>query len=368
MNRIKTLINLLKQTFQEWKESKASRLAAGLAYYTIFALAPTVLVILSLLGLFMDRAAVAEMLNAQVAGLVGEAGSGFFQAVVDVALEPKENNLLAAIIGIVVAIIGATGVFIHLKDAINAVWGIEEKRFKGLVGLVRVRAISFAAILALGFMLLVSLLFSTALTALLDRIHLAGDTSFILGLLGNLVSLGLITVVFALMFRFLPDVEVKWRDVWVGAFFTAFLFMLGNFAIGKYLGTSNLGELYGVAGSVLILLTWIYYSAQILLFGAEFTQVYSKTLGTRSLAIDEQGTPAEAAAAKEGAPVAYAAVTEGGTVVPLASPAGIPPTRSTPYLVMDEEARQKQSFWNLILALIIAPFLLVRFLKPGRKK
>lgn len=341
----KTLFELLKKTFEEWKADKASRLAAGLAYYTIFALAPTVLVILSLVGLFIDRAEVAKLLTSQVGQLVGGSGSEFFQAIVDVALEPKENNLIATIIGIVVAIVGATGVFVQLKDAINTVWGINEQRFKGLVGLVRVRAISLTGILVIGFMLLVSLLFSTALNAMLERFNLAGDTSFLLSLLGNLVSLGMITVIFALMYKFLPDAEVKWRDVWMGAFFTAFMFMLGNFAIGKYLGMSNLGDTYGVAGSVLVLLTWIYYSAQILLFGAEFTQVYSNKLGTRSLSLADpmdgaKGSVSQGLAMEES---------------------------KVPFAVLDEEAKEKQGFWRLIGGAIVAPLILLRILKPKDK-
>jgi len=356
-NFIKVFFGILKKTFQEWKEDKASRLAAGLAYYTIFALAPTVLVILSVIGLFMDQATVGDLLTKQVSGLVGESGSAFFQAVVDVALEPKENNLLATVIGLVVAILGATGIFVHLKDAINTVWGIDKKRFEGLVGLVRVRAISLTAILAIGFMLLVSLLFSTGINSLLERINLRGETSFILGILGNLVSLGMTTLVFSLMYKYLPDAEVKWKDVWVGAFFTAFLFMFGNFAIGKYLGTSNLGELYGVAGSVLILLTWVYYSAQILLFGAEFTQVYSNTVGTRSLAEEK---PIDGAKGSLNLLPADEVLESAGEI-------GQPDATAITQIILDEETEKKQDFWRLMLGLILAPLVIVRLFRPRNK-
>ncbi len=356
-NFLQDAIKLLKLTFQEWKDDKASRLAAGLAYYTIFALAPMVLVILSVIGLFMDQAIVGDLLTQQVSRLVGESGSTFFQTVVEVALEPKENNLVATIIGIVVAIIGATGIFVHLKDAINTVWGIEKKRFEGLVGLVRVRAISFTSILVIVFVLLVSLLFSSGLTALLERISLAGDTTFILALLGNLVSLGMTTLVFTLMYKYLPDADVKWRDVWVGAFFTAVLFVAGNFAIGKYLGTSNLGELYGIAGSVLILLTWVYYAAQILLFGAEFTQVYSNKFGTRSLSLVKPTDGAKGSVNQQGVEEAASPVNEMQKVA----------TAEVVQDAMNEEMKQKQDFWRLIIGLIIAPFVLLRLFKPRKK-
>ena len=356
-NIFQVAIKVVKLTFQEWKDDKASRLAAGLAYYTIFALAPMVLVILSVIGLFMDQTVVGDLLIQQVSRLVGDSGTAFFQTIVDVALEPKENNLLATIIGIVVALLGATGIFIHLKDAINTVWGVEKKRFEGLVGLVRVRAVAFTSILVIIFVLLVSLLFSTGLNALLEMINLAGDTTFILGLLGNLVSLLMTTLVFALMYKFLPDADVKWRDVWIGAFFTAILFMVGNFALGKYLGTSNLGELYGIAGSVLILLTWVYYSAQILLFGAEFTQVYSHKYGTRSLSLE---TTLDGAKDTEIQPEADTVAADSSGLQPVATP-GIT------NIVMDEEMKKKQELWRLIFGFILVPFVVLRLLKPGKK-
>lgn len=256
-----------------------------------------------------------------------------------------------------VAIIGATGIFVHLKDAINTVWGIEKKRFEGLVGLVRVRAISFTSILVIVFVLLVSLLFGAGLTALLERISLAGDTSFILALLGNLVSLGMTTLVFALMYKYLPDADVKWRDVWVGAFFTAVFFVAGNFAIGKYLGTSNLGELYGIAGSVLILLTWVYYAAQILLFGAEFTQVYSNKYGTRSLSLEKPTDGAKGSVNKQGVDAVASPSNEIQKVV----------TTEIMHVVMNEEMKKKQDFWRLIIGLILVPFVMLRLFKPRKK-
>ena len=356
-NILKVTFGLIKLTFKAWKEDKASRLAAGLAYYTIFALAPMLLVILSVIGLFIDQAVVGNLLTQQVSQLLGESGSAFFEAVVEVALQPKENNLLATIIGLVVALLGATGIFIHLKDAINTVWGIEKKRFDGLVGLVKVRAISLTAILVVGFVLLVSLLFSTGLNALLSRIGLAGDTTLVLGLLGNLVSLGLTTLVFSLMYKYLPDAEVKWRDVWVGAFFTALLFMVGNFAIGTYLGTSNLGKLYGIAGSVLILLTWVYYSAQILLFGAEFTQVFSNKIGTRSLSLEKPTDGAKGSVNRLGADEV---LTPSGEILSA-------DTSAVSNIVMDEETNKKQDFWRLIIGLILVPFVMLRLFNLRRK-
>lgn len=347
--------SLLKQTFKEWREDNVSRLAAGLAYFTIFALPPTVLVILSLFGLFVDSRKIGELLVSQVGNMVGASGAEFLQAVVDVALASDEKNLLMSIIGMVVALVSATGVFIQLKDAINIVWGITEERFKGMVGFVRYRAIAVTGILALGFLLLVSLFLSTGITALLEGLGLTGDVSFLLGLLGNLISLALITLVFALIFKFLPDAEVRWGDVWIGAAATALFFLLGNLAIGIYLGNSDLGETYGIAGSVLVLLTWVYYSAQILLFGAEFTQVYSNSYGTGSIKADEPDA---------------ATKTNGKTAVMVAEGEKTQASSETMYftsMVISEEEREKRRFWQLILVVVTVPILLLRMMRPKRK-
>ncbi len=287
MKQVKILFELLKESFKEWQKDKASRLAAALSYYTIFSLAPIVVLVLSLLGWIYRDGSAGKLFLEQVVKLVGESSAEVFENLIASANEPAKNTI-AAIVGMATGIFGATGVFVQLKDAINTAWGIKEQRFKGLKGLVRVRAISFTAVLVIGFLLLVSLFISTALSAVSAR--LSSDNAVlavIFQILNQVLAIGLIMLLFAFIYKYLPDVKVKWKDVWVGAFFTSILFNLGKYLIGLYLGNSNVGSSFGAAGSILVLLVWIYYSAQLILFGAEFTQVYSAKYGSGSIS----GTP-----------------------------------------------------------------------------
>ncbi len=304
MRWMKSFFNLLKESFKEWQKDKASRLAAALSYYTIFSLAPIVLVVLTVLGFIYRDGSASKLFLAQVVGLVGESGGKVFETIVEAANEPAKSTW-AAIVGVATAIFGATGVFVQLKDALNVAWGISEERFKGLKGLVRIRAISLTAILVIGFLLLVSLFISTGLSALTSR--LSSDNTIVailIQVLNQLLSIGLITGLFAFIYKFLPDIKIAWKDVWVGALFTSILFNIGKYLIGLYLGNSNVGSSFGAAGSILVILLWVYYSAQLILFGAEFTQVYSDKYGSRVLigtpkshpeaakvALDEKGVP-----------------------------------------------------------------------------
>lgn len=283
MKRIKAFGGLLKASFKGWQEDKASRLAAALSYYTIFSLGPIIMLVLTILGFIYRDGSANRLFLTQVVGLVGESGGEVIQSVMEAASKPAASTW-AAIISVVTAIIGSTGVFVQLKDSLNTVWGITEKRFHGLQGLVRVRAVSFTAIIVIGFLMLVSLFVSTALSAALALF--GGDDlvqTIFLQIFNQAVSIGLITVLFAFIYKYLPDAKVAWRDVWIGALFTSVLFNIGKFLIGIYLGNSNVGSNFGAAGSLLVILVWVYYSAQLILFGAEFTQAYSSRYGSRSL-------------------------------------------------------------------------------------
>lgn len=304
MRWIKDFISLLKESFNEWKKDKASRLAAALSYYTIFSLAPLVIVMLTILGWVYRDGSASKLFLAQMTSLIGESGGEVFQTIVEAASQPAKSTF-AAIIGIVTAIFGATGVFVQLKDALNVAWGITEERFKGLRGLVRIRAISLTAILVIGFLLLVSLFVSTALTALTSRLSSENVVlAVLIQIFNQALSIGLIMVLFAFMYKFLPDIKIAWKDVWVGALFTSILFNIGKYLIGLYLGNSNVGSSFGAAGSILVILLWVYYSAQLILFGAEFTEVYSARFGSRKatgtpktvpgaaeVVLDEKGQP-----------------------------------------------------------------------------
>ena len=283
---LSNLPNLLKRTYQGWKEDKASRLSAALAYYTIFSLAPMLLIIIAVTGFFFgQREIVQTQVMNQIEGLVGAEGKAFVADLLTSASNPAKG-IVATIVGIITLLFGALGVFNELHNALNTIWEVKEEETKGFVESIKKvifsRLLSFSMILGIGFLLLVSLVISAALSAVQETIGNAIPMSEILLQLVNLViSIGVITVLFALIFKFLPDAEIAWRDVWLGAFVTAVLFSLGKFLIGIYLGNSSVTSSFGAAGSLVLLLLWIYYSAQILLFGAEFTEVYANQFGSK---------------------------------------------------------------------------------------
>jgi membrane protein len=279
------LPNLLKLSYQGWKEDKASRLSAALAYYTIFSLAPLLIIVIAVTGLFWDQVAVQAQVMNQVEGLVGAEGRAFISDLLTSASSPAKD-IAATIIGIITLLFGALGVFNELHNALNTIWEVKEEEPKGFLESIKKvifsRLLSFTMILAIGFLLLVSLVISAGLSAVQETVGNAIPVSEILLQLVNLViSVGVITVLFALIFKFLPDAEIAWRDVWLGAFVTALLFSLGKFLIGLYLGNSAVASSFGAAGSLVLLLLWIYYSAQILFFGAEFTEVYANNYGSK---------------------------------------------------------------------------------------
>lgn len=272
---------LVKQAFREWNTDKAARLAAALAFYTITSLAPLLMVVIFLVNLVYRDGSASEAFIRQLGGSIGANSTDFLLKAI--AAGSREGQpWYATALTLATMFIGASGVFIQLKDSLNSIWGIEEARFKGLRGMMRLRGLSLTMVLGIGFLLLVSLILSTLLTAALNILtDYLGDTAILAEIINQIVSLGLITVLFAMMFKFLPDTNIQWGDVWIGAFFTAVLFSIGKYLIGLYLGNTSLESTYGAAGSVLVLLLWVYYSAQILLFGAEFTQVYSHREGSR---------------------------------------------------------------------------------------
>lgn len=282
---ISNLPTLLKLSYQGWKEDKASRLAAALAYYTIFSLAPLLVIIIAITGLFWQREAVQSLVMAQMEGLVGAEGRTFISDLLTSASRPA-TGITATIVGIITLLFGALGAFNELHNALNTIWEVKEEETKGFLESIKKvvfnRFLSFSMILGIGFLLLVSLVISAGLSAVNETIGNAIPVSEILLQIVNLiVSIGVITVLFALIFKFLPDAEIAWRDVWLGAFVTALLFSLGKFLIGLYLGNSAVASSFGAAGSLVVLLLWIYYSAQILFFGAEFTQVYANNYGSK---------------------------------------------------------------------------------------
>ncbi len=288
MKLLKELPTLFKLSYQEWKNDHASTLAAALAYYTIFSLAPLLIIAIAVAGLLWQREAVQQQVLNQIGGLVGAQGQTFVAGLLQNASRPGQD-IVATIIGIVTLLFGALGAFSELQTSLNIIWGVEEKKVSGLWNTIRQQVInrflSFAMILGIGFLLLVSLIVSTGLTALGTWLgSVLPLQQLILQVINLVISIGFITVLFAFIFKFLPDAEIAWRDVWVGAFFTAVLFSIGKTVIGLYLGSNAVATTFGAAGSLVILLLWIYYSAQIHFFGAEFTQVYANRLGSKLVA------------------------------------------------------------------------------------
>jgi membrane protein len=290
---LSNLPTILKLAYQDWKEDNASRLAAALAYYTIFSLAPLLVIVISITGLIWKTDAVRMQILSQVRDLTGPEGADFVANLISNRGSPAEG-IVALIIGILTLLLGALGVFNELHNSLNLIWNIKVKKVEGFLQSIKKllidRFLSFAMILVIGFLLLVSLVITAALSATQETI---GDTFPLSELLWQMVnlalSIGVITILFALMFKFLPDAEITWQDAWIGAFVTSLLFSFGKAAIGIYLGNSAVASTFGAAGSLVLLLLWIYYSAQILFFGAEFTQVYVNQYGSK-IALERKET------------------------------------------------------------------------------
>lgn len=271
---------LFMETFNDWNEDKAPRLAAALAYYTIFSLAPLLIIAISVAGLvFGEDAARGEVMN-QVRGFMGESGAEAIGGLLEASNKPAAGRL-AAIIGFATLLFGAAGVFGQLKDAMNTIWEVAPRPDLGLWGFIRTNVLSFTMVLAVGFLLLVSLLISTVLSAV--TAYVAGESaaqSVFWQIVNFLVQAGVTFGLFALIFKELPDAEITWHDVLLGAAFTTVLFAIGRYLISLYLAQTATGSTFGAAGSLVVILVWIYMSAQILFFGAEFTQVYARRYGS----------------------------------------------------------------------------------------
>jgi membrane protein len=260
---------------------QAPTLGAALAYYTVFSLAPLLVISISIAGLAFGREAAEGQIFDQLRGLLGEESGRAMQVIVQNASQEPKTGVLATIIGFALLLFGASGVFGQLQTSLNAIWGVQPKPGRGILGIIHDRILSFGFILVVGFLLLVSLLLTAAISFAGQRFgEMIVGMEALVQLLNTILSLAVITLLFAMMFKFLPDAKIAWRDVWIGAFITALLFTIGKFALGVYLGRSGVASSYGAAGSLIVLLLWVYYSSQIVFFGAEFTQVYANRFGT----------------------------------------------------------------------------------------
>jgi membrane protein len=297
----KAFWEVLKCAGSQWLEDKAARLGAALAYYSIFSIAPLLIIVIAIAGFVFGHQAVEGQVSEQIRDLVGEEGANAIQAMVANASKPG-SGIIATVVGVAMLFLGATGLFGQLQDAMNTVWEVQPKSGRGILGILKDRLLSMSMVLGTAFLLLVSLVVSTALEALGGR--LLGDARA--GVLGQAinfaVSLVVITLLFAMIYRFLPDARIAWRDVGLGAAMTALLFVLGKWCIGLYLGQASVGSTYGAAGSLVVLLVWLYYSAQIFLFGAEFTKAYANRYGSRIVPTENAVPVTEKARAEQGIP------------------------------------------------------------------
>ena len=279
---INKILDIVKATFSAWIDDKAPSMGAALAYYTVFSIAPLLLIVISIAGLIFGAEVARGEIFAQLEDLMGKTEALAVQSLLESASKPTES-VTATIIGVFLLLIGATTVFGELQDDLDRIWRAPKRTDDGgILGLIRTRVLSFGMILGIGFLLIVSLIFSAVLAAL------GKWWAPIFGgmvLLGNIVNVALsfvlLTFAFAMIYKIMPRVNINWRDVWIGAVVTAGLFTIGKFLIGFYIGRSGLTSGFGAAGSLVVVLVWIYYSAQIFLMGAEFTRIYSFTLGSR---------------------------------------------------------------------------------------
>ncbi|UBF25383.1 YihY/virulence factor BrkB family protein [Kovacikia minuta CCNUW1] len=279
--RLKRIVRLLKETVTEWNEDNVPMFAAALAYYTIFSLAPLLLIAIAIAGFFLGEEAARGEIVRQIQDLIGREGAEAIQTMIQNTQKPGSGGILATVAGIVLLFLGASGVFGQLQTALNAIWEVKPKPGRSIKSFLQSRFLSFAMVLVIGFLLLVSLVLSTVLAAIGTFFNnLLPGFSMLGGVLNFGISFAVITLLFAALYKFLPDVEIPWKNLWVGAGVTSLLFTIGKALIGLYLGSSSVSSTYGAAGSIVVLLIWVFYSAQILLFGAEFTQVYSKYRGT----------------------------------------------------------------------------------------
>jgi len=278
--KVGDIVALLKQTLKEFGEDKVTRLAAALAYYTIFSLTPLLILALAVAGAIFDRATAQGQLLAQVRNLMGDTGAELIGQMLENASQPEAGGV-AAIISVVTLVIGASAVFGQLQDALNTIWGVMPRPGLNLGYMLRQRVLSFALVLGVGFLLMVSLIATTLITAAQNMVFgSAEDANILIQIFNNVIAVAVIALMFAVLFKYLPDVRIAWRDVWVGAIVTSLLFNVGKYLIGLYLGNSSAASVYGAAGSLVVLLLWIYYSGLILFFGAEFTQVYASRYGS----------------------------------------------------------------------------------------
>ena len=277
----KSIWQFLKTTINEWVEAEPFQLAAALSYYTLFSLAPLLLIAIGIAGFVFGREAAQNQIVETLQGMIGQDSAKTVQEMIQASNEKPKTGMISTIIGFGALLFGAGGVVGQLQTSLNKMWEVTPKPGQGIWGFLRQRFFSFAMVLAIGFLLLVSLVVTAVLSSFTGMLSsLLGDATLIAHAIDILVSFGFVTLLFALIYKYVPDVEIEWRDVWVGAALTAILFTVGKYLIGLYIGTSGVSSTFGAAGSLITILVWVYYSSLIFFLGAEFTRVYATQYGS----------------------------------------------------------------------------------------
>jgi membrane protein len=278
--KVAGFFKFLKQVGTEFVEDNILKYSASLAYYTVFSLAPLLIIIISLCGIIFGREAIQGHIYGQIKGLVGSDAAGQVQETIK-NIHITGHNFFATVISVVILLIGATGIFGEVQDSLNKIWGLRIKTRKTWWKLILNRILSFSLILSIGFVMMVSLLLNALVSAFGNYLskYTSGLSVMLIELTDSVLIFMATTFLFSLMFKMLPDAKIKWKDVLVGGLITSVFFTLGKLGIGYYLGQSNLTSVYGAAGSIMIIMVWVYYSAMILYLGAEFTKVYAKFYG-----------------------------------------------------------------------------------------
>ena len=323
------VVDLLKHAALGWRDDHASSMGAALSYYTVFSVAPLLLIVISLAGIFLGEEAARGAIVGQISGMVGETGAQAIETLVQNVAEPGKG-VIGTLVGVLLLLVGATTVFAELQEDLNRIWKVPNVEPPGgLWGWMRARVLSIGLILAIGFLLLASLIVSAAIAALGNwSSAFLGTWETVARAIDMLLSFSIVTTLFALIYRFMPQVHIRWRDVWIGAAVTAFLFTIGKWLIGLYIGQSAVASGFGAAGSLAVLLVWLYYSAQIFLFGAEFTWASAHRFGSKKSELSNPAAasmePAMLAAAVGTQPVAVAARRAPPSPVVIPAPAAVP--------------------------------------------
>ncbi|WKN29892.1 YihY/virulence factor BrkB family protein [Porifericola rhodea] len=282
MSNAKELFSYLKESFKEWQSDDAFRQSASLAYYAIFSLPALLIIVINVASVVWSEQYIQQQVTEQLGSMLGADAAEQIQTMISNS-KKQGNSILSIIIGVATLIFGATGVFYQLQKSLNDAWEVEQDPDSGIMEVAKSRITALGLVVAIGFLLIVSLVVTTAISAMSGWIQqqLPNFPVFVFYIFQIMLSLGILTVLFAIMFKVLPDAKVEWRSVWVGALLTAILFTIGKFLIGFYIGKTDPTSTFGAAGSIIIIMLWVYYSGLILIFGAEFTQVYARNKGHR---------------------------------------------------------------------------------------